>query len=61
VIGVKISEILKTNQPKIHKALSKKSGKKRSRAEKLTERDIKELMGHSSYKKVSGAVRQVRP
>lgn len=54
---MKISEILKTNQPKIHKALSKK----KSTTEKLTERDIKELMGHSSYKKVSGAVRQVRP
>lgn len=32
----------------------------KSSLEKLSERDIEELMGHSHYKRVHGALRQVR-
>lgn len=54
---VTIGEIIKETQPEIHSKLKKHTKKK----EKLTEKDIKELMGHSSYRRVSGgSIRQVK-
>lgn len=51
-----IGEIIKETQPDIYSKLVKKKLSK----EKLTEKDIKELMGHSSFKRTGGAIRQVR-
>ena len=51
-----IGEINKETQPDVYSKLVKKKLSK----EKLTEKDIKELMGHSSYKRTGGAIRQVR-
>ena len=53
---MRIQDILKNNQPKTYSKLNK-----HSKEEKLTEKDIKELMSHSSYRRGSGgAIRQVR-
>lgn len=52
-----IGEIIKETQPDVYSKLVKK---KKLSKEKLTEKDIKELMGHSSYKRTGGAIRQVR-
>lgn len=50
-----IREILKEAQPESYLKLVKKKPKK------LTEKELKELMGHSSYKRgAGGAIRQVR-
>lgn len=52
---MRIGDILKEKQPKSYKKI------KKMREEKLTERDIEELMYHSSYKRGSrGAIKQVR-
>jgi len=46
---------------KTKKELNKKFKKRgRTSHEKLSERDIEELMGHSCYKRVHGAMRQVK-
>lgn len=55
---MKIQEIIKETQPDIYSKLT--HNKIHSNREKLTEKDIKELMGHSSYKRTGGAIRQVR-
>lgn len=52
-----IEDILKARDPRLYKRL--KSIKKEKK-EKLSERDIKELMFHSSYKRHKGAIKQVR-
>ena len=50
---MRINHIIKTNQPGTYSKL-------REKKEELTEKDIKELMKHSSYRRCSGAIRQVR-
>ena len=57
---MKIREILKEAQPGYYeKLVNKRLPKKKS--EKLTEKEIKELMGHSAYKRgAGGAIRQVK-
>ena len=60
-----VREILKENQPEIYKYLKDKYKLKEEikiknkNNEKLSEKDIKELMGSRRYKRVRGAVRQV--
>ena len=54
VSAIRIGEIIKDNQPDEYSKLKKHS------YEKLTEKELKELMRHSSYKRCSGAIRQVR-
>lgn len=60
-----VREILKENQPEIYKYLKDKYKLKEAikiknkNNEKLSEKDIKELMGSRRYKRVRGAVRQV--
>ena len=60
-----IREILKENQPEVYKHLKDKYKlkeevkTKNKNNEKLSEEDIKELMGSRRYKRVRGAVRQV--
>lgn len=52
---MRIKDIIKTNQPGTYGKLNSKKEKE------LTERDIRELMGHSSYKRgPGGAIKQVR-
>ncbi|WP_349818154.1 MULTISPECIES: hypothetical protein [Clostridium] len=54
-----IREILKESQPDYYRKLVKKHSNKKP--EKLTEKEIKELMGHSAYKRgAGGAIRQVK-
>ncbi|WP_279022278.1 hypothetical protein [Intestinibacter bartlettii] len=54
-----IREILKESQPDHYRKLVKKHSNKKP--EKLTEKEIKELMRHSSYKRgAGGAIRQVK-
>ncbi|WP_404988421.1 hypothetical protein [Clostridium culturomicium] len=57
-----LGKIIKEAQPKVYSKLKeKRERKKRSKEVKFTEKDIKELMSHSSYKRGSGgAIRQVR-
>ncbi|MBN7575424.1 MULTISPECIES: hypothetical protein [Clostridium] len=50
-----IEKILKERDPKTYKKLDAIKKK-----EKLSERDIKELMSHSSYKRHKGAIKQVK-
>ena len=58
-----IREILKENQSEVYKHLKDKyklkEEVKNKNNEKLSEEDIKELMGSRRYKRVRGAVRQV--
>lgn len=55
---MKIREILKDIQPDSYRKLVKNSSKK---TEKLTEKEIKNLMKHRSYRRgTGGAIRQVR-
>jgi len=57
---VTIREILKEAQPESYLKLVKKKHSKK-KPKKLTEKELKELMGHSSYKRgAGGAIRQVR-
>lgn len=51
---MRIKDILKENQPGIYGKLHYE------KEEKLTMRDLKKLMSHSSYKRCSGAIRQVK-
>lgn len=54
--GVRIGDIIKEKQPRTCSKLHSMR-----KEEKLTEKDIKELMSHSAYKRSSsGAIRQVR-
>ena len=52
--GVRIKDILKEKQPGTYSKLHS------NKEEKLTEKDLKELMSHSSYKRSSGAIWEVR-
>ncbi|MBX9136712.1 MULTISPECIES: hypothetical protein [unclassified Clostridium] len=53
-----IGRVIKENQPDSYKKLNKIRNDNR---EKLSEREIKELMHHSSYRRGSrGAIKQVR-
>lgn len=53
-----IGRVLKENQPDSYKKLNKIRNDNR---EKLSEKDIKDLMHHSSYRRGSrGAIKQVR-
>ncbi|MGV3152678.1 hypothetical protein [Sarcina ventriculi] len=58
-----IREILKENQPEVYKHLKDKyklkEEVKNKNNEKLSEEDIKELMGSRRYKRVRGALRQI--
>lgn len=58
-----IREILKENQPEVYKHLKDKyklkEEVKNKNNEKLSEEDIKELMGSRRYKRIGGAIRQV--
>lgn len=56
---VTIGEFIKETQPEIHSKLKQMNKHTRSK-EKLTEKDIKDLMSHSSYKRCGGAIRQVK-
>lgn len=56
---MKIEKIIKETQPERYSELRPK--KKEHSKQQLTEKDINELMGHSSYKRCKGgAIRQVR-
>lgn len=53
---MRIGDIIREKQPRTCSKLHSMR-----KVEKLTEKDIKELMSHSSYKRSSsGAIRQVR-
>ena len=60
-----VREILKENQPEVYKHLKDKYKlkeevkTKNKNNEKLSEEDIKELMGSRRYKRVNGALRQI--
>lgn len=60
-----IREILKENQSEVYKHLKDKYKlkeevkTKNKNNEKLSEEDIKELMGSRRYKRVNGALRQI--
>ena len=60
-----VKEILKENQPEVYKHLKDKYKlkeevkTKNKNNEKLSEEDIKELMGSRRYKRVNGALRQI--
>lgn len=63
---MEIGEILKENQPKFYKELEDKykfkeevKPNKNKNNEKLTEEDLKELMGARRYKRIGGALRQI--
>lgn len=55
---MKVRDILKENDISNYNKLTEIKNKKNS--EKLSERDIKELMSHSSYKRHKGAMKQVK-
>ena len=58
-----VREILKENQSEVYKHLKDKyklkEEVKNKNNEKLSEEDIKELMGSRRYKRINGAMRQV--
>lgn len=60
---MRIKEILKENQPKVYMQFKDKykfkEEVKTKNSEKLSEEDIKELMGNRRYKRVNGALRQI--
>ncbi|WP_294186372.1 hypothetical protein [uncultured Clostridium sp.] len=64
---MEIREILKRTQPELYEKLNKRdrnnkrSSKKRKQNKvNLNEKDINELMSHSSYRRCSGAIRQIK-
>ena len=64
---MEIREILKRTQPELYEKLNKRdrnnkrsSKKRKENKVNLNEKDIKELMDHSSYRRYSGAIRQIR-
>ena len=58
-IAMNIGRFIKENQPDSYKKL--KNMKSENKKKNLTEKDIKELMHHSSYKRSRrGAIKQVR-
>lgn len=64
---MEIREILKRTQPELYEKLNKRdrnnkrsSKKRKENKVNLNEKDIKELMSHSSYRRYSGAIRQIK-
>uniref|UniRef100_UPI0025FC7988 hypothetical protein n=1 Tax=uncultured Clostridium sp. TaxID=59620 RepID=UPI0025FC7988 len=64
---MEIREILKRTQPELYEKLNKRdrnnkrsSKKRKENKVNLNEKDIKELMDHSSYRRYSGAIRQIK-
>ena len=64
---MEIREILKRTQPELYEKLNKRdrnnkrSSKKRKQNKgNLNEKDINDLMSHSSYRRCSGAIRQIK-
>ncbi|AJA42784.1 hypothetical protein phiCTC2B_27 (endogenous virus) [Clostridium phage phiCTC2B] len=57
---MKIENIIKAQQPDIHKRLKQQNRKKKSRreGEHISFSDVMELMKHNSYKRHRGAIRQ---
>lgn len=55
---MKIGNILKDNKLEVHKKSNKK--RKRRRGKNLSFSDFQNMMKHDSYKRVGGAIRQVR-
>lgn len=54
---MRVKDILKERDPKLYERLESIKKKKK---EKLSERDIEELMSHSSYRRHKGAMKQVK-
>ena len=64
---MEIREILKRTQPELYEKLNKRdrnnkrsSKKRKENKVNLNEKDIKERMSHSSYRRYSGAIRQIK-
>ena len=64
---MEIREILKRTQPELYEKLNKRdrnnkrsSKKRKENKVNLNEKDINELMSHSSYRRCSGAIRQIK-
>jgi len=55
---MRVKDVLKENDVDNYDKLMKLKNKNKS--EKLSERDIKELMSHSSYARHKGAIKQVK-
>ena len=55
---MRVKDVLKENDVDNYDKLMKLKNK--SKSEKLSERDIKELMSHSSYARHKGAIKQVK-
>ncbi|WP_202905395.1 hypothetical protein [Clostridium botulinum] len=55
---MRLKDVLRENDVGNYNRLMKIKDKKNS--DKLSEREIKELMSHSSYKRHKGALRQVK-
>lgn len=55
---MKIGDVLRENDVGNYNKLEKM--KDRRKSNNLSERDIKELMSHSSYKRHKGAIKQVK-
>jgi len=55
---MKIGDIVEQQQPELHNKL--KESKKVKRQESLSFRDFQQLMGHSSYRRGRGGIRQVK-
>lgn len=58
-----MAEILRDKQPKEYNQLNKKnaeSHKSSEKKERFSEKEIKELMSHSAYKRCGGAMRQIK-
>lgn len=55
---MRVKDVLKENDIGNYNKLMKIKSKKKN--EKLSERDIRELMSHSSYKRHKGAIKQVK-
>ena len=64
---MEIREILKRTQPELYEKLNKRDRNNKRSSKKmkqnkgnLNEKDINELMSHSSYRRCSGAIRQIK-
>jgi hypothetical protein len=55
---MRVKDVLKEKDVDNYNRLMKMKNKKKN--EKLSERDIRELMSHSSYKRHKGAIKQVK-
>lgn len=58
---MKINNIIKEQQPDVHKKLNKKKRRRNNKTEHLSFSDIENLMSHDSYRRgPGGSIRQVR-